>query len=540
MTKMIKDSNMTYKLNRHDIDKIASEVVTILSNSRSSSQSRFVVRLVMEELLLKYQEKYGNEPMVELIHAKRFGRKNIILKIYCDSYNPIDNVSEEDVLLERIFQSLGYVPTWKYRNCCNELCFPVKIESAIPSWVATLIACGLGIICGWASRLFPLKTISMMSETLLNPILSAVMGFLGAVSALMIFLSIIYAIVSMENLATLSRIGKKMLNIILLSILISAVTIFLLSDLLFPVSHSGGGRFEFGTLWIMILDIIPDSFIDPFNNGNALQILFLSVVIGFLMLRSIGKIGPVVDVINGLYQVVQDMMELVIKTLPVVVFISLFNLFSGVTVVELNAIYKYPLLQMIISFCWLTAVFFLVCVKHKVKPIVLFKKLMPAFIIAISTASSNAALITSMETCEKDLGINSKLVKLGIPLSHSINKTHALFLLMTGTMCMAEVFSVNISWTSLIMMVLMATLLGIAAPSVPGGGVSVFTLLLSIYGIPMEALSIIISLDVICDRIYTSATVSTCQLNLIQVADGLNELNKEILREPGIYSRGTD
>ena len=519
-----------YTLSNCDIERISREITSILENARVSAQGCTKIRLTVEELLMKYQEKFGSETELALQHTKRFGKVTITLQIRCGSFDPMATLTDEDFWLQNILQSLGYVPTWSYKNNCNELCFPVRCESRLPAWAGTLIACGLGIVFGLAARLLPGETLSVLSGKLFAPVSTAVMGFLGAVSAMLIFLSIINGIVGMGNLATLNRIGKKLIGQITLSMLTLGVILIIVFGLIFPVSGGIGGGFDFGSLWSMILDIVPNSFFEPFNSGNALQILFLAFVIGFIMLRSAERLSPVIHVVQGLYQIVQDMMVLVLKALPAVVFISLFNLCSGSADIDLRAVYKFPLLQLVLTLVWLAAVILRICAKQKVKPAVLLKKLLPTFVIGFSTASSNATLSTSMEDCEKKMGISPKLVKVGIPLSYSIDKPTGMIMIMAGTMCMAQMFSVDISWSALITMALTAFLLAIAAPAVPGSGVSVMTLLFTLYGIPLEALSILIALDVITDRIVTSSIVTNAQLDLIQVADRLGNLDKNVLR----------
>ena len=51
------------------------------------------------------------------------------------------------------------------------------------------------------------------------------------------------------------------------------------------------------------------------------------------------------------------------------------------------------------------------------------------------------------------------------------------------------------------------------------------------FGVPMEAISIIIALDVITDRISTPTQVSVGQLELIQIANSLGSLDIETLRK---------
>lgn len=61
----------------------------------------------------------------------------------------------------------------------------------------------------------------------------------------------------------------------------------------------------------------------------------------------------------------------------------------------------------------------LVCWKCKVKPGVLIKKLLPTFLIALSTSSSSAAFGTNIESC-KALGIDKKLINFGVSIGQII------------------------------------------------------------------------------------------------------------------------
>ena len=118
----------------------------------------------------------------------------------------------------------------------------------------------------------------------------------------------------------------------------------------------------------------------------------------------------------------------------------------------------------------------------------------------------------------------------GIPISNIFNKPISLIERMTALLCMAELFGVDISLSTLAAMVITSFAYAMSAPTVPGGGISSFTLMALQFGIPIEAVSIIISLDVIIDRITTSAQVAVGQLELIQVADRLNKLDSAVLR----------
>ena len=59
-----------------------------------------------------------------------------------------------------------------------------------------------------------------------------------------------------------------------------------------------------------------------------------------------------------------------------------------------------------------------ICLRLKVSPIVLVRKLLPCAIIGLTTASSMVAFSTVLETCEKKLGIAPKFARVATPLGH--------------------------------------------------------------------------------------------------------------------------
>ena len=74
-------------------------------------------------------------------------------------------------------------------------------------------------------------------------------------------------------------------------------------------------------------------------------------------------------------------------------------------------------------------------------------------------------------------------------------------------------------------------LLSIATPPVPGGGVMCYTIAFAQLGIPLEAVGIVIVVDMITDFPGTACSVSGWQLIMTDVADSLGMLDKETLRK---------
>ena len=79
--------------------------------------------------------------------------------------------------------------------------------------------------------------------------------------------------------------------------------------------------------------------------------------------------------------------------------------------------------------------------------------------------------------------------------------------------------------------VLTAGLLAIAAPPVPGGSLTCYTVLLAQLGIPSQAVALAIAGNVILDFFMTSCGISCLQSELLLAANQLGLLDKDRLKK---------
>ena len=79
---------------------------------------------------------------------------------------------------------------------------------------------------------------------------------------------------------------------------------------------------------------------------------------------------------------------------------------------------------------------------------VFLKKVFPVFLIGLTTASSAAAFLENRKVCEEKLGIDKKIVNIGVPLGQVIFMPGFSVLYFVMGICMAEIYGVKISiWT---------------------------------------------------------------------------------------------
>ena len=388
----------------------------------------------------------------------------------------------------------------------------------------------LAAVCGGICTLLPEYIRSFLSVQLITPIFNTFMGLLTAIAGPMIFLSVVWGVYSIGDTATLSKIGKRMiLRFLLISFLLALLAGAAMLPF-FPLTGSGGSSFDFSQLLQMVLDIVPGNFFTPFTQANPLQIIFVAVVIGLAMLVLGAKVSSVASFVEQSNSVIQLIMEAVSGMIPFFVFGSIFNMIlSGSFSTLLQSSKLLPI--MLLGHVLVCAVYLLlVCVRKRVSLPIFVKKVAPTFLIGLSTASSAAAYSTNVECCEKQLGIDRQIINFGIPLGQVVFMPGAAVIFLAAGLCMAEVYGVPISPAWLISALLITVVLAVAAPPVPGGGLTCYTMLFLQLNIPAEAVAITIALNVILEFFGTAVNLFCLQAELVELAGSLDRLDVEMLR----------
>lgn len=95
---------------------------------------------------------------------------------------------------------------------------------------------------------------------------------------------------------------------------------------------------------------------------------------------------------------------------------------------------------------------------------------------------------------------------------------------------MGEIYHVEMSPGWLVSALLIAVVLAVAAPPVPGGALTCYTMLFTQLNVPAEAITIAITLNIIMDFLATAVNILCLQTELVELAGGLDMLDVEALR----------
>jgi len=128
------------------------------------------------------------------------------------------------------------------------------------------------------------------------------------------------------------------------------------------------------------------------------------------------------------------------------------------------------------------------------------------FLIAYSTASSEAALPLALENMQ-EFGVPKHIVGFVIPTGYSFNLVGSTLYLSMASIFVAQAAGVHMSWSEqlLMMLTLMLTSKGVAG--VPRAAIVILSGSLATFHLPMEGVAVLLGVDALLDMARTAINV---------------------------------
>ena len=262
-----------------------------------------------------------------------------------------------------------------------------------------------------------------------------------------------------------------------------------------------------------------------------MQIIVLAIFAGIALLVLGERARAVSNLVGELGSAVELCMQAVCSMIPLFVFFSLtLQIWSGATRQILNLLR--PILIFVAANLLFTALELLpVFLRTRVSPVVVLRKVLPVFLISFTTASSMASYTAGTEICEKRLGIRKSLIDFGYPIGIVLYMPSTVLFYVLVPVYLAEVYSLQIGLPWMILCVLLAAILAVASPPIPGSALTCLGIILAQLDIPTKGMLVAVALNVVLDFVLTGFNVLFLQLELIQEAGSLGMLDTEALRK---------
>lgn len=128
-----------------------------------------------------------------------------------------------------------------------------------------------------------------------------------------------------------------------------------------------------------------------------------------------------------------------------------------------------------------------------------YTKMVPVWLMTLSTTSSSATLPLSNKTCNEEFGVSDELSGFTLPLGATINMNGAVIFYAIATMFVAQVYGVDFGVTKQITLILLTTCISVGSPGIPGGAIVMTTMLLSNMGLPLDIVGVLAGINRLID-----------------------------------------
>lgn len=526
--------NKKYRLEPNYIDVVISDVESLLrDNYKLSAKEIIRTTYSLSEILLNWME-HNSKATFDIKITQRFKHLDFVVElsdqenaIYC---NPLADAEGNDTNNPAgiLLSNLGITWIHKFSKGINIVTtsIPYKKTNAL---VGIFAAIALAIVSILILNNTPTSFSDGAMEYIFNPLFGTFMNALGAIVGPMIFLSVAYGVFSIGSPAMLSTIGKKLFGkwgiqlLIAMVMAIAAIFIFYRPQM----SVITGEASNISSIIQIILAIIPSNIIEPFATGNSLQIIFMGVVFGVAMLLLRKNVAEVGTILEQLSSIIQKIMIGIASLLPVLIYVSLVRVGVNEDFSKYMGFIKLILVYLLVAVIYIIYQFVAFKFKTKKSFKETFDILLPSFLVSLATSSSAASFTDVTESLKNKVGIKESLVNFGYPLGVVMFMAdNQIWLVLCSYACMAQA-GVALTADSLVIIIISAFLLSLAAPPIPGGSITCYTLMLSQLGVPLEYVAVLGVLGIIEDAVGTASHVLANQVQLVSTAIDLDMIENK-------------
>jgi len=355
----------------------------------------------------------------------------------------------------------------------------------------------------------------------------------------LIFFSLVSGISSLSNLSSLGKITTKTIALYLATTAV-AVSLSLLIGTIFKPGSGYSSDIavapenlpESQGVFETIVNIFPPNIIDAMANNEMLAVVFFSILFGLALNKTNHLTGNFSESFEKLNTVFMQLVITILSFAPIGVFclIGKFVIVDGLDVFQEAFKYVILLILVLIIHAFLTySIFLKLFTTINIKTF--FLKMKDVAIFAFSTSSSAATIPVTLKTVQNDLGVDKNVASFVVPVGATINMDGTAIMQGMATIFIAQMSGIDLTFIQYVQVVILAVVASIGAAAVPSAGTITLVLILQQFGLPLEAIGIILAVDRILDMLRTSVNVTGDAAVSCIVAESEGLLDKDIFNK---------
>ncbi len=403
------------------------------------------------------------------------------------------------LILAIVLSILATYAIYKIRKITNKFSF------------ATLTALTLGVVLG---------IIFKENILFLDTVGKAYMSLIKMIVVPLVVTSLITSIVRLENLDTLKSIGLKTFTVLLGTTGAAAFIGIIVASFLKlgqGLSFIGAENFkarEIPGFSKVLIDMLPSNPLAAIVENKIIPIVIFSMFIAIALViednTNKEKAKPFKGFILSAYDIVLRITKMVLRIIPYGVFALIATAAAKNGMDTLMSLIWVILAVYIAAFLQFLFVYTpLISFVARMNPLKFFKGIFPAQVVAFTSQSSYGTLPVTIKSLVEGVGVSENIASFVAPLGSTIglNGCGGFYPAIVAIFA-ANVFNVELTIYSYILIVLTAIISSIGIAGVPGSATMSTTVMLAALGLPIEALAMVIAVDSIIDMIRTATNVT--------------------------------
>ncbi len=382
----------------------------------------------------------------------------------------------------------------------------IKLWFAIPFWQRVLGALILGISVG---------VVFGEQATVLKPLGTLFINAIRMLVVPLVFFALINSIISLADTSKMQRLAFKTIGLFLLTAFIASLIGLSLGSLVnwgdsLQLTATEVRERTIPPVADVLTGIIPTNPIAALAEGKVLQIILFATLCG-IALNKIGEQGePLRKLVKAGAEMMYEITRMVLQLTPFGVFglmawvVGSYGLATLLPLAKFIAvIYLACLIHMLLVYGGLVKVFGGMRLRQ------FFKAVLPAQLVAYSSASSYGTLPVSFNVATNELNVSKQYSSFVLPLGATINMDACGGIFPAiAAIFIAQIYGIALTPSDYLLIAGTATLASLGTAGVPGTAMVMLTVTLSVVGLPLEGIAFIAAVDRIVDMMRTATNVT--------------------------------
>lgn len=331
-----------------------------------------------------------------------------------------------------------------------------------------------------------------------------------------IFVAVSTGIINIGSSSDLGRIGFKSIVVFVAMFITTAAISLVISYLIRPgqrINMDAGvgydGEITEPSVADFFMNIVPSNLFQAISEGDIFATILFTVIFSVAIVIVGKEADPVKTFINSLSKVIFKILDFIMELTPIgIIFLMAYaiaeygaGIFSALGLYIFTAYFACIVVFILVMLIpvWLYS---------KFNPIDFIKGIYKVWLVSLSTTSSAVTMPTTMRVTRNDFKVSESITNFVVPLGTTINMAGGAVSFSLLAVFVSDFYDIPLGVGQIIYLVMIATILNMAAPGIPGGGIVLGASFTTLLNLPIELMGLIAAIYRLLDMAYTTMNIT--------------------------------